>query len=175
MRFLNAISVALAALLSACSPWQQGLRVEDVPHRQTWQEQAQTVSVTQFFDYRMKNQLRKAHVGNWMILHEDAQFVYFGYPRFAGLFDERRLVEVLYRVPLAEVQVAFPGWKTLDGIAVRQQLLLVFPGQGISEWQAVLKPDRITASGKRGEGLAFSLDLDRQTGKPLLNPTEPKP
>lgn len=170
MRLFNACSLALTAMLSACTPWQHGFQVEEVPLKQEWQSQAQSVDVRQFFAYRMQNRLRKALVGNWLILHEDAQFVYFGYPRFAGLFDDRRMVEVLYRVALGELNTAFPAWKSLDGMAVQQQLMQAFPGQGISEWQAELKADRIAVSGKRGDGQPFALDLDRQTGKPLENP-----
>lgn len=158
--------------LTACSPWQKGYFVEEVPHRQEWQSQAQTVSVQTFFESRMLNRLRKAQVGNWLILYEDAEYVYFGYPRFAGLFDDRRLVENLMRVSLSDLNNRFPGWKNIDGIWVREQLLAKFTGQSIAQWQAVLQADRISIQGQGETGQPLALDLDLRTGKPL-SPPEP--
>ncbi len=153
------ITLTMISAATACTLWQQGFQVEEVPHKQEWQSQAQSVSVSQFFNYRMQNRLRKALVGNWMILHEDAQFVYFGYPRFAGIFDDRRLVEILYRVPLTELNQVFPGWRQCDGIWVQNELQKEYPGQGVTQWQAQLKGEQIFVQGQLGSGKAFELIL----------------
>lgn len=163
----------LASLsLSGCWPLaRNSYLVEDVPQRPELRQQAQEISVEDFFARRMANRVRKAPVGNWMVLYEDAEFVYIGYPRFRGLLDNKREIEGLFRTSRKALDAHFPGWKQIDGESVREALYLLFK-QAPAQWQAQLEKDCLRVTGTLaadpahpGPPQTFEKCLDKRTLK----------
>ncbi len=85
-------------------------------------EFAMKSGVDEFFERRMKNKPRKALVGNWEILFENDEHVYYGYPRFRRLFSDERVVEKIYFTPKKELENKFPLFRDLTGSAFRLKL-----------------------------------------------------
>ena len=86
-------------------------------------EKAAEVSVSQFFQNRIHNKIKKANVGNWEIFYEDSEWVYYGYPVFQfSLFSNSRTIDSLYKVKLSSLTNEFPGFKTITGIEIRNGL-----------------------------------------------------
>ncbi|PIQ29121.1 hypothetical protein COW36_17985 [bacterium (Candidatus Blackallbacteria) CG17_big_fil_post_rev_8_21_14_2_50_48_46] len=108
-----------ALFLALTSCWaRQGLPVEKISEPALL-EQAKVLPVSGFFALRMENRPRKALVGQWLILHEDAQFVYLGYPRFDGILSDSRSVSEFYKTQKSELLSEFPGYRSIGGNDVR--------------------------------------------------------
>jgi len=78
--------------------------------------------VNEFFDRRMKNKPRKALVGNWEILYEDEESLYYGYPRFKRIFSDERVVEKVYFLPVKDLEEQFPPFRKLTGAELRLKI-----------------------------------------------------
>ena len=79
--------------------------------------------VNEFFQRRMKNKLRKALVGSWIILHEDESNIYYGYPRFKGIFSSDRVVEKIYFLKKKELAEKLSIYKNFTGVELRAKIL----------------------------------------------------
>lgn len=162
--------VICLGLLSSCWPhlrW--GIDVREIPKRQDMLSQAVEISVEDFFGRRMRNQIRKAPVGNWMILHQDETYAYLGWPRFSGLLNDQRDVSELFKTRLAELDVRFPAWREFDGEQM-QALLRRQLGKLPQRWDAVLEAEFIRVTGTLAEdvpvnetpkGRAFEIKIDK--------------
>lgn len=160
-RILKLLVIGLfCSLLSSCAFWQNRMLVDQIPKQLCWQQQATRLSVKDFFAYRMQNKLRKAEVGNWLILHQDPEYVYLGYPSFVGLFDERREIETLYQVSKIELEAEFPGWQEIDGAKIRALLLEHFKPQLPVKWHAQLEQQQILVEGQLEPNTPFKLKLN---------------
>ena len=98
------------------------LSVEDIKKGKHL-DRAEEKTVQNFFQNRMTNRIRKAMVGAWYILHEDDDFVYWGKPRFSGIFSNGRIVEQLFKTSKAELSQAFPNYAKTAGNDVRLKLV----------------------------------------------------
>lgn len=172
--FLLALSLSMG-LLSGC--WQvmnSKLLVDDLPRDPSALSQAVELSVKDFFYRRMNNRVRKAPVGNWLVLHEDEGYVYVGYPSFRGLIDDRREIAELFRTSKAELKAQFPGWREIDGISLQEALYKAL-GQAPQNWQAELAEEAILVTGSLKPRAAnaetavqpFTLRLSKSDLKPL--------
>lgn len=157
--------LALSGWLAGC--WRQpGIDLATLNQPRTLL-QAQEISVDHFVSLRMSNRPRKALVGQWLILHEDEAFVYLGYPYFAGLFDDRRETESLYKVSRYQLQKRFPAYTKLDGNQVRSRVRAALEQQLEAEEQQQLGmnwPVSLTA-----EGLLFKVHLPKRSWQVLLD------
>lgn len=142
---MRRLMLGMLLLLTGC--WAQNLRVEDVARSPDLRAKATEIPVAEFFDRRMFNRPRKALVGNWMILYDDAENVYLGYPRFSGVFSDRREIEELFRTSRPQLDADFPGWKEIDGEALQKTLRQLL-GQIPDQWDAWLTPDCIRVKGQ---------------------------
>ncbi|WCL82884.1 hypothetical protein PPO43_07250 [Saprospira sp. CCB-QB6] len=79
---------------------------------------AQLRSAQQFVQARLNNPPRKALVGICLVVHEDPDFVYWGYPYFCRLFSDRRCMDELFKSPRAEVAALHPDYR-LDFYSLR--------------------------------------------------------
>lgn len=169
---LSLIPALLISLVSCWTPqWRWGVDVRDIAKRSDMLNQAPEISVEDFFIRRMRNRVRKAPVGNWMLLHEDETFVYLGYPRFSGLLNDQRDVTELFKTPLKDLESRFPGWRSLDGEEMQTVLRTQF-GRIPEQWEAVLEDSYIRVTGTLSEdtpvnaspkGRTFELRLDKKT------------
>ncbi|HEY9841384.1 MAG: hypothetical protein ACAI44_07820 [Candidatus Sericytochromatia bacterium] len=123
-----------------------GIGVDEIASRPELRAQATAIDVGDFFARRMRNRPRKALVGNWMLLYEDQSDVYLGYPRFRGIFDDRREVEEVFRTPKAELESRFPGWRKIDGETIQQALRMAL-GRAPQQWEAKLEDTCIRVTG----------------------------
>ena len=150
LRFILAVSLSLC--LNAC--FARGLDVETIEQGQELTK-AQEISLAKFVNLRMQNRPRKALVGNWEILYEDATTIYIGYPRFRDLLSGVREVEHLYRIDRKQLEQSFPGFRKITGNAVRlamQQALQAQAQEGESvsvswNWSATLKAQVLSVKG----------------------------
>lgn len=156
----------LLPLQSACALWSQTLIIEDIPHKPDWQSRASQWSVQEFFDHRMQNRVRKAPVGNWMLVHENDEIVFVAYPRFVGLLSEQREADQLFSVNKAQLDTQFPAWRSLDGEAMQSLLQAHFKPQIVTQWKAQLLEDGIQVQGLLQDQKTFELKLSLQ-GQPL--------
>jgi len=99
-----------------------GASVEDI-QRGSALEKVVTVNVSEFFRLRMQNRIRKANVGNFEILFEDGNYLYFGKPVFSSIFGDKRIVPDLYRVDESALAREFPGFRRIDGVLLRDRLI----------------------------------------------------
>ncbi len=78
-----------------------------------------------FFERRITNTIKKAlYVGNWEILFEDEEFVYYGKGSFSLLSFigiERINLEELFKVSKKELIEKFPIYKKFDGRVLKSQ------------------------------------------------------
>lgn len=139
--------LAISGMLMLTGCWSMaGIRVEEIEKQPELREKATPIGVEDFFGRRMLNRPRKALVGNWMILFEDDSDVYLGFPRFGGIFDDRREVDELFRTPIKALNQNFPGWKEIDGEALQKSLRQALGSQPQS-WQAKLEKDCLRVTG----------------------------
>jgi len=87
-------------------------------------EYAKSATLDQFFEARMSNTLKKTVVGNWIILYEDDDFVYWGKPVNKGLlkFGEPK-VEAFFKTPLEDIENYFPHFETWEGYHAEKLIL----------------------------------------------------
>ncbi len=114
----------LKAALVLRAVFSSALLVEEVEEGKHL-ERASVASVDDFLGKRSQNRERKANVGNWEVLFEDDAHVYFGMPIFSSLaflFDDVRVIEVLYRVDRAELSRRWPTYRQLEGRELEQLL-----------------------------------------------------
>lgn len=139
--------IALTMVMSLTGCWSlTGIRVGELEKQPALRDKATPIAVDDFFSRRMLNRPRKALVGNWMILFEDDSDVYLGFPRFSGLFDDRREVDELFRTPKKALNRNFPGWKEIDGEALQKSLRQAL-GSLPQSWQARLEKDCLRVTG----------------------------
>lgn len=74
-------------------------------------DKATLASVHTFFNRWLNKRPRKAMVGCWFILHEDATFIYWGMPIFKRLFSNGRIVDEFYKTSKKELDEQFPLYK----------------------------------------------------------------
>jgi hypothetical protein len=76
-------------------------------------------SVEIFFERRMENKIKKTiYVGNWEILFEDENYIYYGKGYFSLLSFlgiERINLDELFKVSKKELEQKFPVYKNFDG------------------------------------------------------------
>ena len=152
----------LALLNTACAFWVQTITIEELPTRQDWQSQASVISVQSFFDYRMQNRMRKAPVGNWMIVHETQDDVFLAYPRFKSLLSDQREAKNVFKISKTQLESEFPAWKSLDGETLHSFLQGHFRPQTLQSWQADLESESILIQGKFTDNTAFELKIRKQ-------------
>lgn len=78
-------------------------------------EKAVEIPVEDFFLKRMKNTIKKTNFGNWDILFDDGNFVYFGFT-LLRFFGESPIVEVIYKTNKLRLEEKFPMYQKFDGI-----------------------------------------------------------
>ncbi|MBI3396405.1 MAG: hypothetical protein HY042_11260 [Spirochaetia bacterium] len=110
------LGAVFALLVSCCSSG--GLYVKEIQSGRHLNV-ARAVAPEVFFQKRMENRVRKANVGNWEILLEDAEYVYFGYPVFARLLSDDRIVQDLFKVETKGLTNFFPGYRTVTGALIK--------------------------------------------------------
>jgi hypothetical protein len=66
---------------------------------------------TVFIQKRSENKPRKALVGLWLILFEDNEWVYWGYPKFRTIFSDSRYVDELYKTDKKKLLELNPNYK----------------------------------------------------------------
>jgi hypothetical protein len=74
-------------------------------------EKAISKTVDDFMDKRMKNPIRKAFVGIYLVFFEDEDFIYWGKPVFQRIFSDKRVVDEFYKTPKAEVLEKYPEYQ----------------------------------------------------------------
>ncbi len=77
-----------------------------------------------FLQNRMKNRIKKVIGANWVILFEDPQTIYYGYP-LTSFFRDGTFVKEFYKTNKSEVQNKFPLYQKIDGIEFRRILLTI--------------------------------------------------
>jgi len=85
-------------------------------------DKATEVDVPFFFNRWIQKRPRKALVGTCFILYEDQEAVYFGYPVFARLFSNKRIVQEFYKVLKKNLKTTFPNYKKQEGNRIRLRL-----------------------------------------------------
>jgi len=84
-------------------------------------EYAQPATLDQFFEARMSNTLKKTLVGNWIILYEDDDFVYWGKPVSHGFLKlGEPVVEKFFKTSLEDIETYFPHFETWEGYQAEQ-------------------------------------------------------
>ena len=137
-------------------------------------DRAKEIEVEDFFAKRMNNKVRKALVGNWLILIESEGFTYIGRPRFKSLFSNKRITEQLLKVNTAQLNQRFPSYHQTQGNDVRlqvHQLLYQELNSPIAwlTWKATLQPNYLSITAncalQKAEttSLKFLLHLDSDT------------
>ena len=77
-----------------------------------------------FLECRLHNKPRKALVGMWLILFEDEQWIYWGYPVFRMLFSDSRVVDVLYKTERKAIVEIYPEYhKDFQSLEIRLKIL----------------------------------------------------
>lgn len=66
--------------------------------------------ISYFLDCRLHNPPRKAMVGLWLIFFEDANYIYWGKPRFRRLFSDDRVVDEFYKTDKKAVLESYPQY-----------------------------------------------------------------
>ena len=66
---------------------------------------------TVFIQNRSENKPRKTMVGLWLILFEDSEWVYWGYPKFRTILSDRRYVDELYKTDKKKLSELNPNYK----------------------------------------------------------------
>lgn len=85
-------------------------------------DKAEEVTIDVFFKHWMQKRPRKALVGTSFILHQDADFIYWGRPVFKRLFSDKRIVEHFYKTNIQTLHETFPDYKKRDGNHIRLRL-----------------------------------------------------
>jgi len=85
-------------------------------------DKAEEVDVHIFFKRWMQKKPRKALVGCWFVIHEDDQYVYWGWPIFKGIFSDDRRVDSFYKTNKEALNQAFPNYKKIYGNTIRLKL-----------------------------------------------------
>ena len=88
-------------------------------------DKATLASVRTFFNDWLNKGPRKAMVGCWFILQEDASFVYWGMPIFKGVFSADRTVDAFYKTSKKELDEQFPWYKQQDQDLIWQRLYTI--------------------------------------------------
>lgn len=68
-------------------------------------------TVDNFMNKRMKNPIRKALVGIYLVFFEDEDYIYWGKPVFQRLFSDKRVVDEFYKTPKADVLESYPEYQ----------------------------------------------------------------
>lgn len=92
-------------------------------------EKAEEVDIHYFFSCWLNKRPRKAPVGCWFVLHETADFVYFGEPRFKRVFSDKRIVDVFYKTSKKELEERFPIYKKQYDNFIEQKIRAVIKAE----------------------------------------------
>lgn len=128
-------TIILSILLLIACNINNSYRHEDIPiseiRESKFLDYAIEVNVNKFFKYRMANtEAEKVQGNHCEIIHENNDYVYFGYP-----IEESKFIDVLYKVKKESLEKVFPKYKTIEGYMVKSKAFEYSVEKKIKNWE----------------------------------------
>lgn len=83
---------------------------------------AKAASLEDFFESWMDRNPKKAMEGQWFILYQNEEFLYWGWSTFKSLLSPDPTVKEFFKTPLKDVQERFPNYEEVHGNSIRDKL-----------------------------------------------------
>lgn len=132
-------------------------------------ERAQRSTIAEFFARRMRSAIRNSHHrAAWDVLYEDEKNMYYG--QTTDTFQPGAL-DKLYQLPISKLEAQFPGWRSLNGEAIRVRIHATLSGHLAKRYKGslvILTREDFSARLKDGVILAMARpSVQRKKGEPL--------